>query len=73
MTSRFTPAAILLHTIRFIQLVLSIAVAGLYGRDLATKQKPESYTASKWVRPSRKTLFSFGIDAVVLIIELGLR
>ncbi len=37
---------------RFIQLVLALAVCGLYGVDLTKARKENKYTDGKWVRSS---------------------
>lgn len=42
-------AQLLLYIIRFIQFVLAMAIAGLYGTDLNKAQKPTGYVESKWV------------------------
>lgn len=46
----FLKPEIILHaTLRLLQLVLAITVAGIYGSGIAEADKPIGYDANKWV------------------------
>lgn len=46
----FLKPEIIIHaTLRLLQLVLAITVAGIYGSGIADANKPNGYDANKWV------------------------
>ena len=52
----FTKPEILLHaTLRLLQLVLALTVAGIYGSSINSKKKPTGYDEIKWVWNQRIT------------------
>lgn len=52
----FTKPEILLHaTLRLLQLVLALTIAGIYGSSINSKKKPTGYDEIKWVWNQRIT------------------
>lgn len=46
----FLKPEIILHaTLRLLQLVLALTVAGIYGHGLQSNHKPSGYDVTKWV------------------------
>jgi len=53
----FTIGTIIHSAFRFIQLVLALAVCGLYGVDLSAANKQGKYSDGKWVCLSSSVLY----------------
>ena len=55
----FTVGTIIHSAYRFVQLVLALAVCGLYGVDLSAANKQGKYSDGKWVR--RLSFFPYSL------------
>jgi len=64
----FTVGSIIHSAFRFVQLVLALAVCGLYGVDLSAANKQGKYSDGKWVRASSPLL-----PIVHLLTNTGIR